>query len=58
MTVQNGEVSTHFVEEIHQPSQLRSLETGQIPILLVTPNQAIEVAREFLGRGIERVKVL
>jgi len=45
--------STHFVEEIHQPSQLRPMKAGQILILFVTLHQAVEVGREICGSGAE-----
>ena len=50
--------STHFVKEIHQPIQLRSLKAGQILVSFIVLNQAIEVAREIWGGDFERVEVL
>ena len=43
--IQGWKVSTHLIEEIHQPSQPGSLEVGEIAFPLVVANQAIEVAR-------------
>ena len=44
--------SAHSIEEIHEPSQLRPLEAGQILILFVMLNQAMEVTREIKRRSI------
>ena len=52
-----GRGSTYSIEEIHQPVQLRSLKAGQILILFIVLNQAIEVAQEIGGRGVERIEV-
>ena len=50
--------NTHFTEEIHQPSQLGSLQTGQILFLFVILDQAVKVAQEIRGRSVEQVEAL
>jgi len=50
--------STHFVEEIHQPSQLRSPKARQVAFLFVALDQAIEEPRDLRRRTIKRVEVL
>jgi len=40
------------MEKTHEPSQLRSLEAGQILFLFVMADQAIEVTREIERRRV------
>jgi len=44
--------NTHFIEEIHQPSQLRSLEVCQVLFLFVVPDQGTEATGEIERRRI------
>ena len=47
----------YFIEEIHQPSQIGSLQVGQILILFVILDQAVKMAQDIRGRNVERVEV-
>jgi len=48
----------HLIEEIHEPSQLRSLEACQILVLFVALNQGTEATREVERRRIQRVEAM
>jgi len=48
----NRRDGTYFIKEIHQPSQLRSLQAGQILFLFVMPNQGMEARQEIKRRRI------
>ena len=49
--------SAHPVEEIHQLSQLRSLETQQIRVFAVAFDQVIKITGEVKRRGVEGIEV-
>jgi len=53
-----GRESAYLVEEIYQPIQLQPPKAGQILLLFVTLNKAMEIAREIWRRSIKRIKVL
>ena len=50
--------SAYFIEEIHQSSQLGSLQAGQILFLFVTLDQPVKMAQEVRGRSAERTEAL